>query len=395
MRSLLFHMKRHIDISDLAMDLETRTRVVNKILLDLKPARWEIPEDFLSFSHFYRVVKDLDYTSSPGYPYMRTATNIRDFLKVDSSGEPHPEKLNYLWSLVKNQIATKKADPIRMFIKPEPISLTKVKDKRYRIISAVSLVDQIIDHMLFANFNHKLVENCQRTPVKTGWTPIQGGWKVVPRLGMVSTDKSSFDWTVRPWMLDVELEIRTRLCNNVTEEWKQMAKWRYEQLFNRPLFINSAGIVFRSNISGIMKSGCVNTISTNSIIQLIIHYRVSAELNQPFPYIWAMGDDVIQEDSGSDYFTHLERYCILKEKTTHVEFAGYRYNGYNVEPLYFGKHAYVLLHQKLQYITETANAYALLYHRSKRASKIKTYLRQLNPELISDDVLDDLWDNES
>lgn len=373
------------------MDLDVRERVISLAVEQLDRARWEIPKDFLTFQHYLRVVQRLDWNSSPGYPLVLHFADNRQLFNVDPFGNIDLQRLTWVWQMVKRQIDKRLSDPIRLFIKPEPHSQRKLDSCRYRIISSVALIDQIIDHMLFDELNQNLVRECHRIPVKSGWTPLTGGWREVPVGEVISTDKSSFDWTVCMWALEAELEIRMRLCDNLTSEWVDLAKWRYSELYERPIFVTSGGLQMQQMQPGVMKSGCVNTISTNSILQLVIHYRVAFEIGEDPPALWAMGDDVIQEKVTREYFDRLERYCHLKEVSRHVEFAGYRFNRYHIEPLYFGKHAFMLLHSKPDFHVETADSYALLYHRSKRNLLMREILDQLNPKLVEPERLDRIW----
>lgn len=375
------------------MDKCTREKVLHEVTNSLVAVRWKIPEDFLTYDHYLRVVMALDWTSSPGFPYLFNGSNNRQFFRLNEEGVPCPERLNYMWGLISLRLKERTADEIRIFIKPEPTSHKKLAIKRYRLISAVSVADQIIDHMLFDPLNKNLIEKNHLTPIKIGWTPLLGGWKQVPRGELVATDKSCFDWTVVGWMLQDEFEIRKRLCDNLTEQWVELAQWRYQKLFHEARFITSNGTILQQKFVGVMKSGCVNTISSNSIIQLIIHYRVAVELGMNIPFIWAMGDDVIQQDMDPEYFHRLDRYCILKEKTSHVEFAGFRFKGIRADPLYYGKHAFAILHQNERYIEDTADAYALLYHRSGRRAEIRKILLELKPDLVSEEYLDMIWDH--
>lgn len=131
---------------------------------------------------------------------------------------------------------------------------------------------------------------------------------------MVCADKSSWEWTVPMWLIEMEL------------------------------FATSGGLVLQQNNPEVLKSGCVNTIHTNSIMQVLLHVMVCYSLYLPISWIWAMGDDTIQEDPESEeYFVESSRYCILKQIEYKSEFAGHEFkNGY-VEPAYFGKQNYALL----------------------------------------------------
>nr|QED21510.1 hypothetical protein 1 [Mortimer virus] len=376
------------------MRTDIYAKVISLVCSALKPAQWEIPSDFLSYEHFLRVVKDVNMNSSPGYPYLLSHSTNRDLFECDKEGKPSAQALQRIWSMVQHQIKTKKSDYIRIFIKPEPLSPKKRERKSYRIINSVSIVDQIIDAMLFKDLNDLLIKNHNQTPVKTGWSPFVGGWKEVPRRKVISTDKSAWDWTVFMWMLEAELEVRKRLCKNLNKQWVELAEWRYHALFVDPTFITSGGYLFKQNQPGIMKSGCKNTITSNSIMQLILHYRVSLELGREPNWLWAMGDDVIMEEEDDEYFDLLSQYCNVKEITPLTEFAGFRFIGSRVEPLYRAKHAFMLLHQDEKFHVETADAYALLYHRSAYRKAMRAILRQLNPDLIDEDLLDIIWDAE-
>lgn len=372
---------------------EIKAKVLKMVSDDLKGCEWEIPEDFFTFEHFKRVVAKLDLKSSPGYPYLLQCPSNREFFQADSLGNIPAISMMRIWCMVQAQVKDRKADPIRLFIKPEPHSQRKMKAGRYRLISSVSIIDQIIDHMLFDNMNEKLIENCHSTPVKTGWTPILGGWKEVPISGLHSTDKTCFDWTVQGWMLENELAIRKIKCKNLTKLWEELAEWRYTELFHRPVFVTSGGHLLRQKFIGIMKSGCVNTIATNSIIQLILHRRVAVELDLEIPFIWVMGDDVIQTRMDRQFYDLLSQFIILKELSTHIEFAGYRFSRYRVDPLYFGKHAFMLLNQKEQFFQEMADSYMLLYHRSGRSTMMRELLSDLSSDVVSEQILDVLWDS--
>lgn len=381
------------DLRDDDMDYALGIRVNDEVVYQLRGTQWVIPPDFLQESHFRRVVQDLDWTSSPGYPYLCDFPTNRIFFQHDGYA-PSEEALQRIWLLVLNRLKVRDSDPIRLFVKPEPLNSKKASSGRYRLISSVSVIDQIIDHMIFSPFNKKLIENCHYTPIKTGWTPYVGGWRQVPLSGVVSCDKSAWDWTVKPWIIQAELRLRISMCLNISEEWIDLAKWRYQKLFFDNTFVTSQGDLLKQKTPGVMKSGCVNTIASNSLMQLILHTRVAIELDKPLGFIWVMGDDVMQSTQDEAYFDLLSQYCILKEVTPRVEFAGFSYHGARVEPNYRGKHAFNLLNQRLIYLPETAVSYSLLYHRSKYRDAMRKMLRQVTDDIPSRNELDRIWDGE-
>lgn len=359
--------------------------------------QWEIPQDFLSHAHFLRVVSGLDMSSSPGYPYMRSSPTNSVLFGVDLDGNLDQAKTDVIWRVVELRIRERlEADPIRLFVKSEPHKLKKLEDGRYRLISSVSVVDQIIDHMLFDSMNELFVENWTRTPVKVGWAPTGSGWKAFPRSPRLALDKSSWDWTVRLWLCELVLALRVKLCltrGDLFNKWLTLAIYRYEQLYKNPLFVTSGGFLLRQRESGVQKSGCVNTLADNSLQQWLLDCRVRLEHSLPFDEesMWIMGDDTSQEPVGDErYFDWLSEFCIVKEKHIAPEFCGFRFlhNG-RIEPLYKGKHAYNLLHLNPKVAADVARSYTLLYHRSVHRDWMRALFAEMGLEIPP------LWHNDA
>lgn len=357
----------------------------------LESARWTVPDDFMQRSHFERIVRNLDWNSSPGVPYCRFATTNRILFKV-VDGVPNQQVVDVFWNLVNKRLEDRDSDPIRMFIKPEPLTEKKLDQGRYRIISSVSVLDQIIDSMLFADFNQRIVETHHFHPIKVGWTPYKGGWKMMPIDG-VSIDKSKWDFTVKSWMIALELDVRKALCDNLSDYWVELATWRYRKLYHEAILQTSGGYLYRQKFSGYQKSGCVNTIVSNSIMQLILHCRVSNEIGEIPQWIAVLGDDTVQERTllTKQYVEVLSQYCLVKDVRSGVEFAGHRFMGFRIEPLYRGKHAFNMLHVSPAIYNDLARSYALLYHRSNNRDFIRKGL-QGAPNLMELDVIYDALD---
>nr|UGO57121.1 MAG: hypothetical protein 2 [Riboviria sp.] len=356
--------------------------------------RWTIPEDFMQRSHFERAVMTLDWTSSPGYPYMLRATNNRQFFRVDDQGRPHPEKLDLVWAMVQAKIRERSSDPIRLFVKPEAHTAKKLQSERYRLISSVSVVDQIIDHMLFDDLNNKMIQEWIHIPNKPGWSPFTGGWRFMPTETWMATDASAWDWTVQPWLLELVLEFRSRLCDNLSQQWLELARWRYGELFKNPLFVTSGGQLLRQLNPGVMKSGCVNTISDNSLMQVILHARVCAELGLDFTYLFTMGDDRLQQPVQRlpEYLDLTSQFCILKSVEQVNEFSGFRFKGRRVEPVHKGKHAFNILHMDPKVQQEFGNSYVLNYHRSEFRDFMEDLFHRMEVDVFPREVRDLIFD---
>lgn len=372
------------------------TRIMVRMLDLFEPLRFDIPADFLQYSHFLRVVMNIDWTSSPGYPYMLGCPTNGQFFGV-VNGLPSDERCEQIYELVKMRLRDRDCDPIRLFIKPEPHKLKKLEQGAYRLISSVSVIDQLIDHLLFAEMNSLVVEHCLEVPAKVGWCQLNGGWKMMPQKGWVSLDKSRWDWSAQPWVFQFLLKFRIESCltrGEMFECWKALAEWRYGCLFGRALFVNSGGWLLRQRTPGVMKSGCVNTIVDNSFAQVVLHLRVCLELGKPTHPLMAMGDDTIQKDfEGFDeYVEALGRFCHVKQVVKGVEFAGHRFKATIIEPLYRGKHAFTLLHLADAVRDQTLQSYALLYHRSSVAPFMRSLIRRMGVEPPPSWFLDDIYD---
>lgn len=363
-----------------------------------REAEWSVPEDFLTKAHYRRAVARLDWKSSPGYPYCYSAATNGDWFKV-VDGVPNEGRLEEMWIQVQSRLKGEVGpDPIRLFVKPEPHKLKKIETGRFRLISSVSVADQIIDHMLFGDMNDALIGNWPMHPSKPGWSQLNGGWKLVPPR-WVALDKSAWDWTARVWLLELCLALRMLLCRNLNEEWVRLARQRYTELFQNPEFTTSGGLILRQRRPGAMKSGCVNTIADNSIMQYFLHLRVCIEGGHEIGELWSMGDDTLQEpiDRPREYFGALSQFCIVKEIVKASEFAGCRFIGRRIEPLYKGKHAFVIRHlndSDPEVAQQFAEAYQLLYHRSADRAWMNGLLRGMGFKLRSGWYCDAIYDGE-
>lgn len=356
---------------------------------------WSIPDDFLSREHFERIVRGLDWTSSPGYPWLLQHTTNAAFFEV-KDGEPSQSALDRTWVLIQERLRERSCDPIRLFIKPEPHKEKKLRSKAYRLISSVSVIDQILDGLLFGEMNDRMIESYLNVPGKVGWSPYVGGWKIMPASGNKSLDKSAWDWSVNGWIVQCLYDFRERMCMNCTDQWRELARWRYQCLYEAPIFVTSGGLLLQQKQPGVIKSGCYNTIADNSLAQDLLHVRVCVEQGLEISDLMSMGDDTTQRDfeQWGRYVEHLAQYCHVKGSVVGTEFAGHRFTAQSVEPLYKGKHAYNIMHMSPLYGEETAASYALLYHRSVHRDYIRNLLTRMGYTLPALRTLDVIYDGE-
>jgi hypothetical protein len=95
----------------------------------------------------HQVQWKINKDGSPGWPYLKVAQTNAEF--VELMGLPAVTKL--VRDRIKTMLETGKVirDAVRIFIKQEPHKREKRAEGRWRLIWSVSLIDQIIDSILF------------------------------------------------------------------------------------------------------------------------------------------------------------------------------------------------------------------------------------------------------
>lgn len=267
------------------------------------------------------------------------------------------------------------ADPIKVFIKPEAHKLSKIAEGRWRLISAVSAVDTMVDRILFGRFCRNLVAKTTLTPLMVGWSPLNSGHRFIhDKFRGKQTrglDKTAWDWTVRPWLLHAVREIILSLLEGHTPGFKAMVESRWRSLFRDAVLQFADGTQVQQPGWGVMKSGCYLTIVLNSIGQLVYHALALKHIQRPLDYVKfvVIGDDVTVEDFPE--FAEYEKWildngALLKPShpTKHVEFAGFVFTTEDgvdkCWPEYWRKHIYMMSHSQLE-VAQFMSSYCILY----------------------------------
>lgn len=219
-------------------------------------------------------------------------------------------------------------DPIRVFVKNEPHSLVKMKQGRFRIISSVSLVDNILQRCVF--------DIQDRTEI-SAWTthPSQPGLgftksmttrflSQLPRGVVAEADVSGWDWSVQGWELEAEAAMRSLLLENPTPLFVDILR-KTMYILSKSLFSLSDGSLYAQSAPGIMKSGAKITSSSNSRIRVLAHHL----LNPTNPWCLAMGDDSLETpfpDACARYAALGHPTKMFTEKLDEFEFCGHFYD---------------------------------------------------------------------
>jgi hypothetical protein len=191
------------------------------------------------------------------------------------------------------------ADPVRIFIKNEPHTLKKISEGKYRLISSVSLVDQVIERLLHSQINNTEIDNWEDIPSMPGiGLTTDEDFKKIAQLikeiqKPIQTDVSGWDWSVQHWELMTEMLTRLRLFANVHPLFRSVLLSR-AYLVSFSLYSLSNGELYSMEGGGVQLSGSYLTSSGNSRMRILIHVLA----NRRFGGAIAMGDDCI--DSGED-----------------------------------------------------------------------------------------------
>jgi len=203
-------------------------------------------------------------------------------------------------------------DPVRLFVKQEPHTSRKVKEGRFRLISSVSLVDQLVERMLFGAQNQLEIAEWEQIPSKPGMglslmsqaRSLFDDLRVKhSRCPAAEADISGFDWSVQDWELWADVEMRIVL-GGFGAKLAQAARNRFSCFMNS-VFQLSDGTLIEQMQPGIMKSGSYCTSSTNSRIRCLMAELIGS------PWCIAMGDDSVEGwvDGAKDKYMSLGHVC--------------------------------------------------------------------------------------
>lgn len=249
---------------------------------------WDSERPRILTSRREQVERDLTKDSSPGYPWNLIATQNQEVMATNGSmiwGEVERRMEIQLRiyddifkmspsELVKNGIC----DPVKLFIKNEPHSQKKIQSGMLRLISSVSLADQLLTRVICMRQNKMEIANWETCPSKPGMGLHDEGIRKIEACmqeildggdRIMATDVSSWDWTVQYWELRCDALRRIKLAG--LDENHPMAKLLlvHAYVVAHSVYVDSDGNMFEQLQEGGQLSGDYNTGSTNSGCRVI------------------------------------------------------------------------------------------------------------------------------
>lgn len=218
-----------------------------------------------------------------------TVTRLRkmkDFLEEN----PDPDT----WSPDVNYVIGGLVDPVRFMIKKEPHPPRKIQSGKYRLISVVSIVDQVIDRLLCKTQNQTEIANWLDCPSSPGISLQDRGLAAFAnkvfsyQTEIASNDVSGWDWSVQAHEHVWEAEMRWKLMGSPQGPLRGLLRLRAHLVINS-VFCLPNGRLFKLYKPGIMLSGLYCTSSSNSRIRVRLAHLVGSN------WARAMGDDCVAE----------------------------------------------------------------------------------------------------
>lgn len=188
------------------------------------------------------------------------------------------------------------ADPVRVFVKGEPHSKRKVESGRWRLIFAVSLVDQLLERLLTSSQNKKEIQTWMFHPSAPGLglsddNQLTSLYDRVMQLRgtdpLAEADVTGWDWSVKEHELVEEAEQRI-LLGHMSPLAAKLIRMRF-LCVSRSVYAMPDGVLLTLVGNGVQLSGTYCTSSSNSRIRVVCALRAGAR------WAIAMGDDCLED----------------------------------------------------------------------------------------------------
>lgn len=370
------------------------------------PAVYDLPDDFDSYDSFREVVRNLDFTSTPGYPYCREQPTIGQWLKFDGFDGFDEFQLARLWHDVQ-EFLRGELDPVyKAFIKQEAHSRTKAEQQRWRLIICFPLNVQVAWHMYFRHGNKSMLKASYDIPTQFGFELTKGNWKLYYKQWMskrlnAGTDISAYDFGVT-WtkIKDIVVPLRARMTRGRRkDEWLSGVLRLYEKAYCDTRILMPRGELVAITVDAAEKSGSPNTISDNSLLRFHQAVQVNLLLGNPvYPLGSYVGDDALEHIPDVNEEIYIDAYrrlgWVLKKVDRGLEYIGHRFTQDGPQPLYVGKHLWNFVYCEDEILPAYLDSMCRLYVHSPHYWIWESLAQQLGVRVMSQDYYRVWYDTE-
>lgn len=280
------------------------------IMVQRYPKTKETIEHCLSDSHLIVLMKHVNMKASPGFPLgLLFPTNkqlvetppafryvidlarwrVRALSRIDPKWLEAKLAEDPTWAIRMNL-----CDPIRNFVKKEPHSGKKRKERRWRLINSLSITDQLVERMLFTTQDQAEINIWQHIPSKSGMglndESVTELLKYAADMGLtVSNDVKGWDMNAPDQLIRMDAKARIRLNTSGDAAWAN-AVMSVTTLHSHRVLMLTDGRCYKRSILGGQASGRKVTSSSNGRARGFIDILMSMELGY-VPAFMTQGDD--------------------------------------------------------------------------------------------------------
>jgi hypothetical protein len=228
-------------------------------------------------------IRQLKQTSSPGFPYRQNYSTNKQVLdnELDSVVKLAVARVTLMRTKDLTGLTTEELvlmgarDPLSPIIKNEPHKSSKVASGKYRVVQCLSVVDQIVERVIFGQFPGTCINAYPNLNMLAG---IGFTDKMNQELGevytamcdkhpsytAVTTDVITWDSRVSVPMVMGFVDVVYKSCTNPSAFLRQsLNNWCHVSV--KTAYIVPSGVVFVKNVDGQTISGSTETTELNCV----------------------------------------------------------------------------------------------------------------------------------
>lgn len=410
--SLVKHLEMFADEQPKIVNIPTteeRERCVNVCLDMLRANRFEPMTGYKEKNNLMEIINSnlVGARKSAGRPYQAEGMPTNGDVLKNIGAEGLINLVHERW----NEKIT-----LKVFPKSEPNKAKKVERRMIRVVTGFPLHKMVKNQAIFRESLETAVQKWKESPIKYAFNPglpghIEHLASCFTRCPVEEADKSNWDFHMFGYIFDLCKEIHIRLAvqpasmsDKEFEEWKIDAAGAYDEVYKNIEYACTNGKVYASPFEGIMKSGWLCTIFTNSLGQVVLHVltmmrcgQTNADILSSKNCLVAGGDDTMNSFASPKlkpkYIEESEKLGFPLEFKSNKGFEGSEFFSnhfkefrgmWGFEPVRFTKHVEKMGKLKNEHLASALSC-AMINYCWKNAEfkffqKMYTHFRQKDPD---------------